>query len=75
MYEAKLSNLAARIAMHADSAVALNEDEAIAWIERTRKELDNLRFEIEHNQNVEAIPRAAMVKTLEAVRKDVQGLE
>jgi hypothetical protein len=75
MYEAKLSNLTARIAIRVDSTVGGNDDQRLAWIEGMNKELDDLRFEIEHNQNVEAVPRTALVKALEAARKDVQDFE
>jgi hypothetical protein len=66
-YEAKLSNLAARIAIRTNNA-ALNGHETVEWVGRTNAEVDALQFEIERNQNVEAAPRAALLETLANAR-------
>jgi hypothetical protein len=73
MYEAKLSNLAARIAIQTNNAT-LNGDETAQWVERMSAEVDALQFEIERNQNVEAAPRAALLKTLADARDRVRVL-
>jgi hypothetical protein len=73
MYEAKLSNLAARIAIQTNNAT-LNGEETAQWVERMSAEVDALQFEIERNQNVEAAPRAALLKTLADARDRVRVL-
>lgn len=73
MYEAKLSNLAARIAIQTNNAT-LNSDETAQWVERMSAEVDALQFEIERNQNVEAAPRAALLETLADARDRVRVL-
>jgi hypothetical protein len=71
MYEAKLSNLAARIAIQTNN-LTLNGDETAQWVERMSAEVNALQFEIERNQNVEAAPRAAMLETLADARDRVR---
>jgi 3'-phosphoadenosine 5'-phosphosulfate sulfotransferase (PAPS reductase)/FAD synthetase len=73
MYEAKLSNLAARIAIQTNNTT-LNGDETAQWVERMSAEVDALQFEIERNQNVEAAPRAALLETLADARDRVRVL-
>ncbi|MFT4433691.1 hypothetical protein [Caballeronia sp. 15715] len=73
MYEAKLSNLAARIAIQTSNAT-LNGDETAQWVERMSAEVDALQCEIERNQNVEAAPRAALLETLADARDRVRVL-
>ncbi|CAN7775510.1 hypothetical protein [Caballeronia sp. LjRoot31] len=73
MYEAKLSNLAARIAIQT-SNVALSGDETAKWVESTNAEVDALQFEIERNQNVGAAPRAALLQTLADARDRLRVL-
>jgi hypothetical protein len=73
MYEAKLSNLAARIAIQANNAT-LNGDETAQWVKRMSAEVDALQFAIERNQNVEAAPRAALLETLADARDRVRAL-
>jgi hypothetical protein len=73
MYEAKLSNLVARIAIQINNAT-LNGDETAEWVERTNAEVDALQFEIERNQNVEAAPRATLLETLADARDRVRVL-
>jgi hypothetical protein len=73
MYEAKLSNLAARIAIQTNNAT-LNGDETAQWVECMSAEVDALQFEIERNQNVEAAPRAALLETLADARDRVRVL-
>ena len=73
MYEAKLSNLAARIAIQTNNAT-LNGDETAEWVERTNDEVDALQFEIERNQKVGAAPRAALLETLANARDRVRVL-
>jgi vacuolar-type H+-ATPase subunit B/Vma2 len=73
MCEAKLSNLAARIAIQTNNAT-LNGDQTARWVERMSAEVDALQFEIERNQNVEAAPRAALLETLADARDHVRVL-
>jgi hypothetical protein len=73
MYEAKLSNLAARIAIQTNNAT-LNGDETAKWVERMGAEVDALQSQIERNQNVAAASRAALLKTLADARDRVQVL-
>ena len=73
MYEAKLSNLAARVTIQTGNA-SLNDDKTAEWVDRTTAEIDALQFEIERNQNVEATSRATLLEILTDVRDRVRML-
>lgn len=73
MYEARLSNLAARITIQTNNS-SLSEDATARWVERMSDEVDALQSEIERNQNVEPAPRAAMLKTLADAREQLRVL-
>lgn len=74
MFEAKVGNLVARIAIQADNA-ALSEGETTRWIANTNAEVNSLQFEIEHSQNIEIAVRALLVEKMENARDRLRVLE
>jgi hypothetical protein len=68
MYEARISNLDGRVDATIDKLPSMSEDNRQSWLDRTESEIDALRFEIEHNQNVELASRGELIERLEAIR-------
>jgi hypothetical protein len=68
MYEARISNLDGRVGATIDKLPSMSEDNRQSWLDRTESEIDALRFEIEHNQNVELASRSELIDRLEAIR-------
>jgi hypothetical protein len=69
MYDARISNLDGRVGATIEQLSSMSEDNRQAWLDRTEAEIDALRFEIEHNQNVELASRDELIEKLEAIRK------
>ena len=68
MYEAQLSNLAARLTNAARETAEMPEESRQAWLAAIEDEIDALRTEIERNQNVESPNRAQLLQQLEDAR-------
>jgi hypothetical protein len=68
MYDARISNLDGRVGATIGKLRAMSEDNRQSWLDSIEGEIDSLRFEIEHNQNVDATSRDELVGQLEAIR-------
>jgi|HubBroStandDraft_5_1064220.scaffolds.fasta_scaffold279567_2 hypothetical protein len=68
MYDARISNLDGRVGATIGQLSSMSEDNRQSWLDRTEAEIDALRFEIEHNQNVELASRGELIERLEAIR-------